>query len=213
MRSQITERLIADGIAAVIRLDHPDRLLRASEALLEGGVYVLEVTMTTPKALDMIEQLSEAFAPDALIGVGSVVDANAARAAIQAGAQFVVSPVLKREIIDATHAQDRPVLPGALTPTEMQRAHDLGADIVKVFPASQFGPGYLKSVRAPLPHLQLMPTGGVTAENVAEWFHAGACAVGVGSALIDKQAIAEENYTVLTDKARALRTAVDRFRE
>lgn len=212
MRSEITGRLIVETITAVIRMEHPGRLVHACEALLEGGVRVLEVTMTTPSALRMIEALSDTFAPDALIGVGSVTDAQTARSALHAGAQFVVSPVLKREIIDATHAQDRPVLPGALTPTEIQCAHDLGADIVKVFPASQFGPGYLRSVLAPLPHLQLMPTGGVTADNLAAWLDAGACAVGVGSALVDTQAITNENYAALTQNARALRSALEATR-
>lgn len=208
MRSTITQKLVEEGIAAVIRLDDPERLLPAAEALLEGGVHVLEVTMTTPRALALIEQLAEAFAPDALIGVGSVLDGETAAAAIDAGAQFVVSPVLNADLIAAVHAHDRAVLPGAFTPTEMQRAHALGADLVKVFPASQGGPGYLRSVRAPLPHLRLMPTGGVTADNVGAWFEAGASAVGVGSALVDTHAIANENYSILTENARTLRSAV-----
>lgn len=211
-RAQTVQQLTSEGAAAVIRLDETDRLLPAAEALLEGGIRALEVTMTMPNALRMIEMLSEALAPEALIGVGSVLDGETARRAIDAGAQFVVSPVLKSDVIDAARRRDRAIIPGALTPTEMQHAHELGADLVKVFPASTLGPGYLRSVRAPLPHLKLMPTGGITPATVGAWFQAGACAVGVGSALIDARAIANENYAALTKKARALRAAIEESR-
>lgn len=211
-RVQTVQKLTNEGVAAVIRLDDAERLLPAAEALLEGGIRVLEVTMTTPDALRMIEKLSAAFAPEALIGVGSVLDAETAHAAIDAGAQFVVSPVLKSAIIDAAHQRDGAALPGAFTPTEIQHAYELDADLVKVFPASLLGPGYLRSVQAPLPHLKLMPTGGITPANVGDWLEAGARAVGVGSALLDTRAVAEENYAALTENARALRAAIEQSR-
>lgn len=211
-RTQIVQRLTDAGAAAVIRLDDASPLLHAAGALLEGGLSVLEVTMTTPDALRMIERLSEAFAPDALIGVGSVLDDETARRAIDAGARFVVSPVLKPSLIDTVHQHDCAALPGAFTPTEIQHAHELGADIVKVFPASVLGSGYFRAVLAPLPHLKLMPTGGVTLTNAGDWLQAGACAVGIGSALLDTQAIAEENYAVLRDNARTLRATITNAR-
>ncbi|MFQ5570816.1 MAG: bifunctional 4-hydroxy-2-oxoglutarate aldolase/2-dehydro-3-deoxy-phosphogluconate aldolase [Rhodothermales bacterium] len=211
-RSQITQRFVEAGAAAVIRMSDPARLLKAAEAVLEGGVSVLEVTMTTPNALGMLDALVQAFGDRALIGVGSVLDAGAARRAIDAGARFVVSPVLKEEVIAATHRHDLPVMPGTFSPTEVQRAHDLGADIIKVFPAHVLGMAYIRAVLAPLPHLKLMPTGGVTLANAGDWLRAGACAVGVGSALFDRRAIAEARYAVLTDRARRLCRSIEEGR-
>ena len=192
----------------MLRMNDAARLLPVAEAVFEGGVLALEVTMTVPGALAMIEALAGRFGSDALVGVGSVLNAATARQAIEAGARFVVSPILKEEVIAATHHHDLPVLAGAFSPTEAQHAHELGADIVKVFPADVVGMAFFKAVLAPMPHLKLMPTGGVTLENAGDWIRAGACAVGVGSALLDKKAIARGNYEVLTENARMLRRSI-----
>lgn len=214
MRHQIVEQLIEGGAVAVIRLADAQRLRRVIGAIREGGVTAIEITMTTPDALRVIEQAAQAYADDAdvLIGVGSVLDGTTARLAIDAGARFVVGPVLVPEVITTSHRYDLPVMPGAFTPTEIHRAHELGADIVKVFPADVVGMDFFKAVKAPMPHAKLMPTGGVSLTNAGDWLRAGACAVGVGSALLDKQAIAEENYEVLTANARTLCQSIARAR-
>ena len=211
-RTQITQHITEAGAVAVIRMQDTDRLLRVAEAVLEGGVSALEVTMTVPGALRMIEAVAGRFGEQVLLGVGSVLDAETAHRAIDAGARFVVSPILKAAIIEAAHQRDVPALPGAFSPTEVQHAYELGADIVKVFPAGVVGIGYFKAILAPLPHLKLMPTGGVTLDNAGDWLRAGACAVGVGSALLDKQAIAEGNYALLTENARMLCRSVAQAR-
>lgn len=212
LRARRTERLITAGAAAVIRLDDARTLRHVIAALHAGGVTAIEITMTVPDALRLLRETADALGTDlpddVLLGVGSVLDADTAHAAIEAGAQFVVSPIFKPEIIEAAHAHEAPVLPGAFTPTEVQAATEAGADVVKVFPASLLGMKFIKAVRAPMPHLKLMPTGGVTPENAGDWLRAGAVAVGVGSALVDKQAIAEERFDVLTDKARTLTASI-----
>lgn len=203
------ERLEAIGAAAVIRTQEPARLLRVAEALRAGGIEAIEVTMTVPNAVDMIETVDRELGDDVLLGVGSVLDASTAQRAAQAGARFVVSPVFKRELIQAAHEQGAAALPGCFTPTEVQAAWEAGADVVKVFPASVVGTPFVKALKAPLPHLKLMPTGGITLQNAGDWLRAGAVAVGVGSALLDESAIAEGRYEVLTDNARTLRRNLD----
>lgn len=207
-RHVVTQRLIDGGAIAVIRMQDADRLVRVARAILEGGVSSIEITMTVPNALRMIEEVDRQLGDSILLGVGSVLDRETARHAIEAGARYVVSPIFKPEVIQAAHLYGAPALPGAFTPTEIQAAHEAGADLIKVFPADVLGMGYLSAVRAPMPHLKLVPTGGVTPENAGEWIRAGATAVGVGSALLDKRAIAEENYAVLTEKARVLQASI-----
>jgi 2-dehydro-3-deoxyphosphogluconate aldolase/(4S)-4-hydroxy-2-oxoglutarate aldolase len=173
-----------------------------------GGISVIELTTSIPNAIQVIEKLSGNLQDDAIIGVGTVLSAKVAEAAIKAGAKFVVSPVLKKEIIEITHEYDCPVMPGAFTPTEIQSAYELGADIIKVFPADVLGTAFFKAVLAPMPYLKLMPTGGVTLTNADEWLNAGACAVGVGSALFDKEAIRSGNYKKLTENAQMVTNSV-----
>ena len=203
-RATITEDIEAHGVVAVIRMKEPDRVRAVIDALAAGGLRALEVTMTVPGAIDLIAQIAPTLPKGFLFGAGTVNDADTAARAIDAGARFIVSPVFRRSVIDACHARDVPAMPGCYTPTEILDAWDAGADVVKVFPATTLGPGYLKDVRAPLPQVKLMPTGGVTVENAGDWIKAGAVAVGVGSALLDAQAIASGQYHVLEEKARRI---------
>ena len=207
-RHEIVNRITSEGAVAVVRMADSEKLLRVAEALFRGGLSSLEITMTTPDALKVIEGATDELGDDVLIGVGSVLDSETARLAILAGAKYVVSPILKREIIETAHRYDVPAIPGAFTPTEILQAHEQGADIVKVFPADVVGMAFFKAVKAPLPQVNLMPTGGVSLTNAGDWIKAGACAVGVGSALLDKKAIADENYPVLTENARILRKSI-----
>ena len=203
-RARITEDIEAHGVVAVIRMKEPDRLRAVIDALAAGGLRALEVTMTVPGAIDLIAQIAPTLPKGFLFGAGTVNDADTAARAIDAGARFIVSPVFRRSVIEACHARDVPAMPGCYTPTEILDGWDAGADVVKVFPATTLGPGYLKDVRAPLPQVKLMPTGGVTVENAGDWIKAGAVAVGVGSALLDAQAIASGQYQVLEEKARRI---------
>ncbi|BBM70589.1 bifunctional 4-hydroxy-2-oxoglutarate aldolase/2-dehydro-3-deoxy-phosphogluconate aldolase [Rhodothermus marinus] len=204
MRHEIVSELIRRGAVAVIRMSDPERLVRVVEAICEGGVTAIEITMSVPRAFQMIEEVARRLGDVALVGAGSVLDAETARLVIEAGARYVVSPVFKPEIIQTAHRYDVPALPGAFTPTEILAAHEAGADIVKVFPADVVGMAFFKAIKAPMPQLKLMPTGGVTLTNAGEWLRAGACAVGVGSALLDRAAIAEGRWEKLTENARTL---------
>ena len=203
-RAEATAEIETHGIVAVIRMQDTGRLRAVVDALAAGGVRALEVTMTVPRAIEMIREIAPTLPAGFLFGAGTVLDAETAHRVIDAGAQFVVSPVFRRAVIDACHQHDVPALPGCMTPTEILEAWESGADIVKVFPATTFGPGYLKDVRAPLPQVKLMPTGGVTLDNAGEWIRAGAVAVGVGSALLDAAAIAAGDYQALEAGARRI---------
>jgi 2-dehydro-3-deoxyphosphogluconate aldolase/(4S)-4-hydroxy-2-oxoglutarate aldolase len=203
-RTAIVASIVEGGVVAVIRLQDPTKLRGVVSALAEGGVRALEVTMTVPGAIGLIEQLAPQMADGFLVGAGTVLDAETARLAILAGARFLVGPVFRREVIEMGHRYDVAVMPGCLSPTEILEAWEAGADIVKVFPATALGPGYLKDVRGPLPQVRLMPTGGVTLDNAGEWITAGAVAVGVGTALLDTRAIAAGDYAVITRNAQRL---------
>jgi 2-dehydro-3-deoxyphosphogluconate aldolase/(4S)-4-hydroxy-2-oxoglutarate aldolase len=196
------------GVVAVIRLQDPGKLRAVIDALAAGGVRALEVTMTVPRAIEMIAEIAPTLPRGFLIGAGTVLDGPTATRAANAGAQFIVSPVFRKEVITAAHVRDVPAMPGCMTPTEILEAWDAGADVVKVFPATTFGPGFLKDVLAPLPHVKLMPTGGVTLDNAGDWIRAGAIAVGVGSALLDSAAIAAGRYDVITENARRIVASV-----
>jgi 2-dehydro-3-deoxyphosphogluconate aldolase/(4S)-4-hydroxy-2-oxoglutarate aldolase len=208
-----TLRLIEQtGVVAVIRLEDPAALREVCEALAAGGVRALEVTMTVPGAVSLIEQLSSSLPADFAVGAGTVLDAETARQVILAGARFVVGPVFRLEVIEMAHRYDVPVMPGCFTPTEILSAWDAGADIVKVFPATALGPGFFKDIRGPLPQLRLMPTGGVTRENAGEWIKAGAVAIGVGTALVDKAAVKAGRFDVIAANARHFVTSVQHAR-
>jgi len=187
----------------------PGKLRAVVDALADGGVRVLEVTMTVPGAVDLIRELAPTLPQGFLFGAGTVTDAATARAVIEAGAAFVVSPIFRPEVIAACHERGVPAVPGCFSPTEIHAAHEAGADIVKVFPATMLGPQFIKDVRAPLPQLKLMPTGGVTLENAGDWIRAGAVAVGVGSALVDAGAIDRGLFDVISANARRLIASVN----
>jgi 2-dehydro-3-deoxyphosphogluconate aldolase / (4S)-4-hydroxy-2-oxoglutarate aldolase len=201
-RSETVRQIEQLGIVAVIRLRDPGKLRAVVDAIVAGGVRALEVTMTVPGAVELIRGLAPTLPDGFLLGAGTVIDAATARAVIDAGAQFVISPVFRREVIAACHERGVPVAPGCFTPTEILDAHDAGADIVKVFPATTLGPQYIKDVRAPLPQLKLMPTGGVSPDNAGDWIRAGAVAVAAGSSLLDAKAIDSGRYDVITANAR-----------
>jgi 2-dehydro-3-deoxyphosphogluconate aldolase/(4S)-4-hydroxy-2-oxoglutarate aldolase len=211
-RTDILARIERERIVAVIRLDDPHTLRAVVDALAAGGVRVFEVTMTVPRAIALIGQLTDGLGEDVLIGAGTVVDAATARAAIDAGAKFVVGPVFRRDVIEASHDRGVPAMPGCFTPTEILDAWDAGADIVKVFPSTSLGPTFIKDVRAPLPHLKLMPTGGVSIDNAAEWLRAGAVAVGVGSALVDAAAVLSGDFLSIRRRAERLVASVGAVR-
>lgn len=182
-------QLIDTGVIAVIRADSGGQLVNVCRALSTGGVQACEITMTTPGALDAIAQASRELGKSALIGAGSVLDAETARAAILAGARFIFSPVLNLDVIQMAHRYDCVAVPGAMTPTEIFTAWSAGADVVKVFPANHFGLQYLRDIHGPLPQVKLTPTGGVDLNTAADWIKAGAVAIGVGSSLVKKELI------------------------
>lgn len=200
------------GVIGVIRAQNSAHLISVARAIKQGGVDVVEVTMTTPNALDVIREASQEFGEDVLIGVGSVLDAETARAAILAGAQYVVCPVFDPAVIAMAHRYSKPALPGCLTPTEIINAWAAGADMVKVFPATALGPQYFKDVLGPLPQVKLCPTGGVDLDNAGDFIKVGAAALGVGSAMVDKQAVAEGRFEVVADTARKFAEAVSAAR-
>jgi 2-dehydro-3-deoxyphosphogluconate aldolase/(4S)-4-hydroxy-2-oxoglutarate aldolase len=200
------------GVIAIMRAKSSDQLLAAADAIKAGGVQAIEVTMTTPGALDVIRQATERYGADVLFGAGSVLDPESARAAILAGAQFVVSPTLNLKTIELCHRYAIPVVPGAYTPTEILTAWEAGADMVKVFPASVGGPAYFKAVKAPLPQVKLVPVGGVNLDTTADFIRAGADAVGVGSALVSQKLLDAGDFAALTERARRLRQEVAKGR-
>ena len=201
-RSEIISLLTKPGIIAVVRTNATEQVPPICEALIAGGVIALEITFTVPNALDAIREASLRFRHQALIGAGTVLNAGACGDAIAAGAEFVVSPITKLEIAEAAHAADKPVMLGAYTPTEAQTAHEAGADFIKIFPADKLGPSYIKALRAPLPHLKIVPTGGVDLNTAADFLEAGCAALGVGGSLLTSEILKTNNWAELTRCAR-----------
>jgi len=198
-------QLIADtGAMAIIRISDREKVVPIFDALKDGGVRCIEITMSTPNAIEAIAEVSKKVSKDMLLGVGTVLDPETARAAILAGAEFVVAPTTNFDVIRLCQRYDKVVVPGAYTPTEILAAWEAGADMVKVFPADAGGPGYIKAIKGPLPQIELVPTGGVSVENAAAFIQAGAVAVGIGGKLVDKQAIAEGKFEIIREKARKL---------
>lgn len=211
-RNEITALIEQLGVVAIIRVQDPGAVRGVVEALFEGGVRALEVTMTVPRAIELIAELAPTIPSDFLLGAGTLLDADTTKRAVDAGAQFIVSPVFRPAVIAAAHERGVPVMPGCFTATEILAAWDAGADIVKVFPATSVGPSYLKDIHGPLPQVKLMPTGGVSIDNVGDWLRSGAAAVGVGSALLDVKAIAAGNFAPVTANARRMMANVQAAR-
>lgn len=201
------------GVVAVVRADRSDELLQVVQAINEGGIRAIEITMTTPGALDVIKSCAEQFRDSALIGAGTILDTETARAAILAGAEYLVAPTLNPAVIELCRRYSKVIIPGALTPTEILTAWECGADLVKVFPATAMGPRYFRDVKGPLPQIDLIPTGGVNLENAGEFIRAGAAAIAVGSNLVDKKAVAAGNWQVISDTARKYVEAVRKARQ
>jgi len=206
-KEAILSKMRTEKVVALIRADSPDGLLDCAKALAEGGLTSIELTMTTPGALRMLEKAS-ADLPDFLFGLGTVLDAETARAGILSGAKFIVTPALRPDVITLCRRYSVPIFCGAFTPTEIVNAWEAGADAAKIFPAEFFGPSYIKSIKAPLPHIELLPTGGVNAENVGDFLRAGAFATAAGSSLVDAKAFKEKNWAAITAKAKAFVAAV-----
>jgi 2-dehydro-3-deoxyphosphogluconate aldolase / (4S)-4-hydroxy-2-oxoglutarate aldolase len=201
------------GVIPVIRAESADSAIAVVEALIEAGLTVAEITMTVPRAIEAIASVSKRFGDKVLVGAGTVTDAETVRRALDAGAEFIVSPCLVPEVIEAARRADVAVLPGALTPTEVFEAFRQGGDMVKVFPAQNVGgAAYLRALRGPFPGIPLVPTGGVTLENVGEMFKAGASAVGVGSEMISKDALARRDYAVIGALASRFLEAISQAR-
>jgi 2-dehydro-3-deoxyphosphogluconate aldolase/(4S)-4-hydroxy-2-oxoglutarate aldolase len=197
-------RVLEAGIVAVVRSPDSGQLVEVCRALVDGGVHVVEITMTVPGAIKLIEQLAKNLPGEFFLGAGTVLDPETARQVILAGATYIVAPTLNLGTIAMCHRYDVAAMPGCFTPTEILTAWEAGADVIKVFPATALGPGYFKDIRAPMPQLRLMPTGGVTLANAGEWIKAGAVAIGVGSALVDTKAIDAGNYAQIAANARHL---------
>ncbi len=200
-RKEIVQNISALGVVAVIRLHDAKKIFNVVDAIRQGGIKVIEITMTVPNAVGLIKELATSISSDIIVGAGTVTDAKTAGLVMNAGAQFVVSPILNTEIIQLCNAADTACMPGCYTPTEIFTAWNAGADVVKVFPATSLGPKYFKDIAGPFPQIKMIPTGGVTIDNVGEWIAAGAVAVGIGSDLLDKKAIEEERYDILTERA------------
>lgn len=203
MKNDVINQIRAIGVIPVVRAASADEAMRAIDAIRAGGISILEITMTVPGAVGVIEEVSKRYGDDALVGAGTVLDPEIATACISVGAQFIVSPALNIETIACCRRHDIVVMPGALTPTEVVHAWDAGADFVKVFPAGAVGgPSYLKALKGPLPQIELVPTGGVSLKTAADFIKAGAAALGVGADLVDLKAIREGNAALITERAK-----------
>lgn len=196
------------GVVAIIRLERADHLLAVARAIKGGGVAAIEFTLTTPGALDVLAQAARELGDEVILGAGTVLDPETARASILAGAQFIVAPTVNAATIELCRRYSVIAMPGAFTPTEILTAWEAGADVVKVFPANTLGPGYLRDVLAPLPQVRLLPTGGIDEAKAGEYMRAGAFAVGVGGKVVDRRAVEAGDWAALTEAARRLVAAV-----
>ena len=212
-RQETLQAILDCGVVAVVRGESAEPVIKAIDAVLEGGVPVVEVTFTVPDALEIIRQLARDLSDSVVLGAGTVLDAQTARNAIAAGAQFIVSPNLNLDVVRTAIARGKVVIPGALSPTEVVAAWQAGADLIKIFPANVMGPRYLRDLHGPLPQVQFVPTGGIDLGNAADYIKAGAAALGVGSSLIDKNLIAAGDWEALTDRAQRFTEVIKKARE
>jgi 2-dehydro-3-deoxyphosphogluconate aldolase/(4S)-4-hydroxy-2-oxoglutarate aldolase len=211
-KDEVLRRIHEAGAIGIFRVDSPERCIPAMDALIRGGLDVFEVTLTTPGALGVISEARKKYGEKALVGVGTVIDKTGAESGLAAGAQFVVSPSLDKEVIDVCSSRGVVSCPGTFTTTEIVHAWKWGADLIKVFPISQVGPEYIRAIRGPLPQVRLVPTGGIDATSIGGYLNAGAYAVGVGGGLISSSAISEGRYDALTQGAASVVGAVKRAR-
>lgn len=211
-KSDILSALTNPGVLAIVRMQQPAPFAEIAEALLAGGVNAAEISLSTPKALDSLREARAKLGERTCLGVGTVIDAATCRAALEAGAEFIVTPICRPELVTLAHAAGCPIFLGAYTPTEAQTAHEAGADFIKIFPADDLGPSYIKALRAPLPHLRPVPTGGVTVQNLGEYFQAGCPAVGVASALLPGKALENADWPEVTRRAKEFAQAAHEAR-
>jgi 2-dehydro-3-deoxyphosphogluconate aldolase / (4S)-4-hydroxy-2-oxoglutarate aldolase len=202
-KAQIIEQLLNPGVIAVVRAKRTEQAIPLAEALVAGGIIAVEITMSTPNAIAAIREASVRLGGRALVGVGTILDETTCLAAIDAGAEFIVSPICRRELVTIAHQAGKPIMLGAYTPTESQLAHEAGSDFIKIFPADGLGPNYIKALRAPLPHLKIVPTGGVDLKTIGEFFRVGCVAVGAGSSLISREVLDNDDWATLTRTAAA----------
>src|SRR6516165_5513681 len=206
------QQILDCGIVAVVRSPDSQQLVEVCRALADGGVGVIEITMTVPGALDVLRQVRHTLGDRVLLGAGTVLDAETARAVLLAGAEYVVAPTVNLDVIRLCRRYDKLVMPGAFTPTEVLTAWEAGADIVKVFPADVVGPAYFKALRGPLPQVRLMPTGGVDLATAADFLKAGACCLGIGGQLVEPRAVADRNFDRIRELARQYAAIVQQTR-
>lgn len=212
-RQSDLQRVLDRGLVAIIRAPSGEQLVSVAEALLEGGIDVIEVTFTVPGVLEIIGEVRRALGDRILLGAGTVLDTESARAAMLAGAEFIVTPTVNTDVIEMCHRYDKVVMPGGFTPTEVLTAWEAGADIVKVFPADSVGPAHLKALKGPFPQIRLLPTGGVNLRTLGDFVAAGASAVGLGSALVEKEALARGDMARIRDLAGQYVAAMKSARE
>jgi 2-dehydro-3-deoxyphosphogluconate aldolase/(4S)-4-hydroxy-2-oxoglutarate aldolase len=208
-KREVFNRMIAEGLIPVIRVTSAKEAIDVADAIKAGGVSFIEITMSVQGAIDVIKELTQKYKDEIIMGAGTVLDTETGRAALLAGAQFIVSPTLNLDLIQLAHRYSAVVIPGSATPTEILTAWNAGADMVKVFPAAQLGgPEYLKALRGPLPQILLVPTGGVNLQNAGAFIKAGATALGVGGELVDKKAVKEKKFNIITENTRAFLKAI-----
>ena len=205
-------RVLDSGIVAIIRSQSSEQLVQVAESLYDGGVTVLEVTFTVPKALEIIAAVRQRLGNKILLGAGTVLDTETARASLLAGAEFIVAPTVNLDVIQLGNRYDKLVMPGAFTPTEILTAWQAGAEIIKVFPADVGGPNHLKAVRGPFPQVRLLPTGGVNLQTINDFLKAGACAVGLGTALVEPKAVEQGDFARIRSLAEQYVAAIKTFR-
>jgi len=201
-REKISASIIDAGLVAIVRVHHPELALPIAKALVAGGIRAVELTMTIPNALDAIRTIDQELGNKILLGVGTVIDDDTCKAAIDAGAKYIISPITKPSLVENAHAMDRPVMLGAYTPSEAQAAYEAGSDFIKIFPADSLGPNYIRALLAPLTHLKIIPTGGVNLDTMESFLAAGSTALGIGSSLLKNNIINSENWSELESLSR-----------
>jgi 2-dehydro-3-deoxyphosphogluconate aldolase/(4S)-4-hydroxy-2-oxoglutarate aldolase len=212
-KREVFNRMISEGLVPVVRVSSAQEAIEVADAIKEGGVSVIEITMSVQGAIEVIRELTQKYKDKIIMGAGTVLDPETGRAALLAGAQFIVSPTLNLDLIHLAHRYSAVVIPGTMTPTEVLTAWNAGADLVKVFPAAQLGgPEYIRALRGPLPQILLVPTGGVNLQNAGAFIRAGAAALGAGGELVDKKAVKEKKFHIITENTRAFLKAIQEAR-